>query len=682
MLVTCSGWLDFGTAERELGTRVAHDLHQLACPTREKITILEAIGDTSLVDGESTAVADQARAFLEHHPQLAQIDWSRPFPLTDADLTPNVFGRIAAEMANLRNDRNRLGVVYTPPILAKDMVALAAATWLEPRTETSIATLLTWLTSERAENTATLVAARKLLSKARWYDSCVGGGVFPVAILNMLMKIGVPPDVALPMITGIDIDPFSIAATRIRVGASADVARSERRHLKSVLEKAFRAGDALAVYTEAPSLSSSSSTDGNCEQDIVIGNPPYVRAERLSLAQKARFKIDYPSFGGSAVDLYQYFIMNALNALGARGALCYVSSASFQRSKSGRYARSAIAEHGAVRAVFDFNELPVFDGASVHSTVYTILKGVEQGFAKVHLFDKLPVASPLMEGLQAAQSVPAACISTSGWQLSGAETANLLENLTRNSDPLVNAVGGIYSGIKTGAKNAFVVSGSDAERLLNDPSSKPFLRPMLRPVDIKRWKSGWSGSYLIVIKKGQLVAYDSELMRHLVRYEAELKSRTDTGGHSTWYGLRECSYYDAFNSPKIIFPDIAAAPRFSLDLDGFLIPDGAFFMSSNDPAILGLLNSSVADFYFKATCNTIGTANRGGRLRFKKAYVGSFPIPRRTPKNRSVMEKIARLAQESHAALSGGDNSELDELAMEIFRLSPQARGLLRGRSY
>ena len=78
-------------------------------------------------------------------------------------------------------------------------------------------------------------------------------------------------------------------------------------------------------------------------------------------------------------------------------------------------------------------------------------------------------------------------------------------------------------------------------------------------------------------------------------------------------------------APKIIFPDIAATPRFALDEVGFSGANTTYFLASTDRYLLGLLNSRLAFFYFKKTF-----AGLEGKeeiyLRFFGQYMETFPV--------------------------------------------------------
>jgi hypothetical protein len=50
--------------------------------------------------------------------------------------------------------------------------------------------------------------------------------------------------------------------------------------------------------------------------------------------------------------------------------------------------------------------------------------------------------------------------------------------------------------------------------------------------------------------------------RYLAQWEEKLRKRDDQG--QFWWELRSCAYYEEFEKPKIVYPDIGASPRVCL----------------------------------------------------------------------------------------------------------------------
>jgi hypothetical protein len=133
------------------------------------------------------------------------------------------------------------------------------------------------------------------------------------------------------------------------------------------------------------------------------------------------------------------------------------------------------------------------------------------------------------------------------------------------------------------------------------------IKPFLRGQDIKRWSPDWQGLWMIVLPSSEnrvwpwsatastedaerqfATAYPSLHARFLPLAEP-LKKRQDKGRF--WWELRSCSYYDAFDMPKLLYQQIQFYPAYAFDLSGTFANDKVFILFKNVPYLLALLNS-------------------------------------------------------------------------------------------
>jgi len=657
-------WLESSAAERSLSGKVIPILQAASLSESEICTLLEGLPLAILNGKHRDSCFDETVArTLNEVPELRQVNFATAFPISDSDLTANVIGRISQDASVQFHDPTMDGVVATPHILAQDMVNVSAAALMSELLGIDLKTTTRLISSPEHCPRELAEQFRNALSTTTWWDPCVGAGVFPICILKLAAKWGIDLLSVTRHIAGADLNPVAVSATKTRM-ALALASLGVNVGVNSPALEGIEVADSLRSALGQPTLYT-----GNLKSfDIVIGNPPYVRADRLSRELKASLRSSFPSIATGTADLYNYFIALGLSALNQTGVLCFISPATFQKSRYGRTTRLCVSRGGAVRALFDFDELPVFEGAGVHPSVYIVAKGHTQGEFIGVSFTELPNSEPLTKGIADADWMPPASISAEGWRLATATDQDILSLMRNQSLPLSKYTGGILSGIKTGKKDAYLLSKSKAELLLQDDGSRSFLRPLVRPVDVRRWHVDWDGTQLLLIRLGESVPESSQLMAHLRIHEYDLRRRQDVQGHPTWYGLRACSYYERFDSPKILFPDIAYGCRFVMDTEGFYVPDGAFLIPTEDYFLLGLLNSHLADFFFRASCTSIGNAQHDGRIRFKKAYVEHFPVRVISESNRHLAKRIEIIARElSRSGASQAAEREIDELVLELY---------------
>src|SRR5579863_7153734 len=94
-----------------------------------------------------------------------------------------------------------------------------------------------------------------------------------------------------------------------------------------------------------------------------------------------------------------------------------------------------------------------------------------------------------------------------------------------------------------------------------------------------------------------------------------------------WYELQQpqFAYVSYLEQPKIVFPDIATGCRFALDTKRRFGANTVYFIPLADHALLGLLNSRLAHFFFKQTCAALEGPGEA-YLRFFGQYLEGFPV--------------------------------------------------------
>ncbi|HEX8243422.1 MAG TPA: TaqI-like C-terminal specificity domain-containing protein [Longimicrobium sp.] len=107
--------------------------------------------------------------------------------------------------------------------------------------------------------------------------------------------------------------------------------------------------------------------------------------------------------------------------------------------------------------------------------------------------------------------------------------------------------------------------------------------------------------------------------------EAQLRKRSDQGQY--WWELRSCAYYEAFDQPRILYPDITWASEFCYDADRRLCNNTVYFIPTAPLWLLAVLNSP-AMWYVLAKTAVHG---KDEVLRLFSGLVEDLPIP--TPTN-------------------------------------------------
>jgi hypothetical protein len=365
--------------------------------------------------------------------------------------------------------------------------------------------------------------------------------------------------------------------------------------------------------------------------DAVIGNPPYVRQEELGEA-KAYYESHYKTYRPTA-DLYVNFVEKGLGLLKPTGLFAMIVSNKWLRASYGQPLREYLAKDCSILQIVDLAGLPVFEKATVRTLV--IICSPQSDTAgnfiyapPVSLEDfRLIRSGKDLQNLveQRAVKLAPSSLSADGWSLSSSDTHRVMGKVKNKATSLRKYLRGApYFGIKTGFNKAFIIDERLRQQLIaQDKKSKEIIKPLLVGKDVRRFSIDFSKQYLIWTYIGIPIKRYPAIFKHLKQFQKELEKRWDQG--SEWWELRACDYYDKFEQPKIIYPDIATNCRFTLDRDGYFSSNTTYFIAGDDLYLLAILNSKLGQFYFKEVCAGLETSGTT-YLRFFGQYLEGFPV--------------------------------------------------------
>jgi hypothetical protein len=486
------------------------------------------------------------------------------------------------------------------------------------------------------------------LGRVRACDPACGCGAFLVGMLQELDRLRgiLSPGpagqrrraIVRDNLYGLDLDPLAVNVARLRLWLSVAVATETAS--PSELASRVRTGDALAAGA------------GPGGFDVVLTNPPYVRMERLKPLRPV-LRRRFPQVHAERADLYVYFYARAQELLREGGVGCFVSSNKWLRAGYGERLRRHLLDGQAVRLVVDFGALPVFPAATFPAVV--LWQKQPRGDTPTRWARVSDLQACYEEGIRQhvdrlAEVLPAAQFGRSGPRLLGAGAVERRRRLEASGPCLGDVPGGrICRGVVTGLNAAFLVDRPTRDRLVAEvPGSAAVLRPLLTGDDVRRYETHFRDVHLLYLAHGSDVRDHPALRRHLEPFRPALERRAS---RQAWWQLQQpqAAYVPFFEAPKIVYPVIARAGRFALDLKGYYPTDKVFFLPSADWYLLGVLNSRPALEYLQGTCSVLGDERQGGRLEFREMYLCRLPIPDAPPAERRAVADLAREAQRLHA---------------------------------
>ena len=380
--------------------------------------------------------------------------------------------------------------------------------------------------------------------------------------------------------------------------------------------------------------------------DVVIGNPPYVRQESLSDI-KDYFAKHYESFDPIA-DLFVYFMERSLKLLREGGRFSFIVSSSFLRTTYAEPLRRVLKKHGVVLSILDFGGLAVFENAKdTYVCIPVITKGKQPTRVEISRIPSLEIRNLDAYTGHNHFTIPHRRLSPEAWALRSDEEAAVFEKTMKVGKPLVEYVEGrIYYGIKTGLNEAFIIDGTTRKALIaQHKSSAELIKPLLGGEDIRRYIYYETGLWLIFTRRGVDLGRYPAIRDHLSKWKAQLtpkKSPKDKVGRKPgsyqWYEIQDdVAYFSVFDSPKIIYPDIAKGPRFTLDTEGHYLSNTAYCLGTENRYLLGILNSRL--FWFAISNISIPFGIRAGKYRYRLIYQYMEKVPIRVIDLASKLDK-------------------------------------------
>ena len=611
---------------------------------------------------------------------LGQWDYRSDVPVT---VLGHIFEQSVTDIERLRAEARgaeppkvskskRQGVVYTPEIVTRFLVERTIDVSLEER----FAALLTkygkpvTLRSSRdtifavSEKSSQIGFWKDYLAALRAFtivDPACGSGAFLVAAFELLAREyrGVA-ELLVSLGEAIDFDPFDEIVTKNLYGVdinseSVEITRlalwlktARNQHRLQNLESTIKIGDSLIKdkkWTDRPFdwRAEFPNVFGAGGFDVVIGNPPYVRMEFIKKF-KPYLEENYV-VADDRTDLYAYFFEQGARILKDGGRLGFISSSTFFRTGSGEKLRAFLGNNVAIESVIDFGDLQIFEGVTTYPAILTMRKDDVEGgslsFLKID--DVLPNdIGAIFAGR--SRKMPRARLGSGSWQLEEDALARLRDKIVAGRKTLGEVYGAPLYGIKTGLNEAFIIDTPTRDRLVKqDKKSAELLMPLLRGEDVKRWHVEPEGMFLINTPKGKIDIEKYPAIRDwLLPFRAGLKERATV---QEWWELQQAqlAYQPKFAGPKVIWPQFIDQPEFCLEKEGMFPINKCYLFSSDDEALVALLNSKAIWFCFVSA----SVVKRGGFREATAQHIGPLPWPDLSKGQRAQLVKLSEICRKA-----------------------------------
>jgi len=410
--------------------------------------------------------------------------------------------------------------------------------------------------------------------------------------------------------------------------------------------------------------------------DVVIANPPYIRAEELGdfkVYLKDNFKLFVP-----AGDIFSYFYELSHTILSKKGLFCFINN-TYDKTTAGRVLRDFVLNNLCIEQYIDFTSVIVFEEATTYPIILLASKGNESNITfdylkiegnQYHDKERLFIKSNFIQLNQNSLGIDV-------WNFRDESESKILTKLQKNRS-IREIYGKCFYGIKTALNEAFIIN----EKV----SGHSELKPVYDGKDIKKWNTPLPSKWMIIFQSkstkqrfGDLsdeVAKEKmsndfpEIFNHLLPYEKKAKKRFDKG--EFWWELRNCAYYHLFGRPKIIFPNLQNSNKFAFDESGSYLNAPSVFLPTDDKHLLGVLNSKLTWYFLTSIC----VVRNGGYIEVKPQYFEQIPIPEISKDAKvDLTDKVDKIinAKKSNPTIDTSIlEKEIDQLVYELYGLTEE----------
>lgn len=398
--------------------------------------------------------------------------------------------------------------------------------------------------------------------------------------------------------------------------------------------------------------------------DLVVGNPPWVRAEQLSPAIRARLEQRYRWWKGNGAgfahlpDLSVAFVERSMELLSSNGVLGLLLPAKLVTAGYGQRLRAALIEQHTVHTVADLRDDPA---AAFEATTYPAAL-----VAAKRAPSRTQAIRLSLEPGDSERIAQGRLLGGKPWILASPALLEAIVEL-RELHPLLGERFTPRSGVKTGANAIFLDPPPDVEPAL--------LRRAIRGRDVRPFAVTSQATLLFPHDAMGMVLprLPPYALEHLRQHEALLRVRTDYAGGPYWSLFR---VVPALATHRVVWADIArslTAAALTGVAAGDLVPlNSCYLLSVPDRqgalAISAWLNSTWCRVIARATADPASN----GFARFTARVVAELPLPAAVPTD----ARLARLAE--RGAKGDGVQEELDVICAQHLGLSATLKALLR----
>ena len=406
------------------------------------------------------------------------------------------------------------------------------------------------------------------------------------------------------------------------------------------------------------------------EFDFVVGNPPYVRQERIPAILLGEYRSRFRTLYDRA-DLYVPFFERALDLLAPNGALGFICANRWLKNKYGGPLREKISSRFLLTYFLDMEGIDAFHSEVIAYPAITIIRrsnvdvDIPQATRVAHSDG---VARLGLSGVvsKLTELVPDDSFISQINLFGNGEAPLLLDDIPRLA--LLRRIESAWPTLEqAGCKVGIGVATGCDRVMIGDFAALPVeverKLPLAMAGDLFAGQISWGGKGVLnpFEPDGRLVdlddyprfaAYLREHREVLARRHVAMKNKTG------WYRTIDRITPDLTTQPKLLVPDIKGEAAFVLEEGHYYPHHNLYFVTSMQwdlRALQTVLRSSLALMIVATYC----TRMAGGFLRFQAQYLRRIRLPLWTTVPKDLRSDLATLANATNQ----------DEIDAPVFRL-------------
>lgn len=397
--------------------------------------------------------------------------------------------------------------------------------------------------------------------------------------------------------------------------------------------------------------------------DLVVGNPPWVRAEELPPRERAQLARRYRCWRGTGrgfrhqPDLAVAFVERSLELLAPGGVLSLLLPAKLATAGYATRLRAELAERTALAVLADLGHDPSAAFAATAYPAALVATRTSPPPGQLVSLELEPSGGPRL---------PQGALAGGGpWVLASPPLLDALAEL-RGEHPLLGARFTPQLGIKTGA-NALFLDPPDAL----EPA---LLRSALRGRDLApfRWTATTPLFFPHDDQGAPLARLPVAAARYVRAHEALLRARVDYGGGPVWTLFR---VKPALAEHRVVWADLArqlnAAALTGAAGRGLLPLNSCYLLPVASRAAALTLAAWLNCTWIRAAARAVADTAAGGFARFNARTIAGLPLPP------AALDDPALAGLALRGAAGDDIQEELDDLTARHLALTPRARRLL-----